>query len=565
MDNTGKRSWFRKILRALVLVFAALILAFIAYVAVVSIDHPPDDLDLSVLHRERKQYGDQLFVLGDNWLRKSESGLWECYLEGESFERGVAFGMLTRELLYYQESVFVDQIRELVPSDFYLKILKYFIAFFNRNLEQHIIREYRNEIYGTSLSCDPAFDFIGTRYQRQLNYHAAHDIGHALTDFNLTGCTSFSVWDDKSADSSLIVGRNFDFYMGDGFAENKIVCFVNPSAGYKFMMITWADMVGVVSGMNEKGLTVTINAAKSAVPSHSSTPVTLVTREILQYAASISEAFEIAKKRETFVSESIMIASSVDGHTVIIEKSPDVCVILYPEDNQIISTNHFQSEHFADDERNVANINGSDSYDRYQRVRELLEKTEAVDVQSAVNILRDQKALDDQNIGMGNQLAINQLIAHHSVVFKPDSLLVWVSTPPFQLGRFVAYDLKEIFSLDTGRIIQNLELYLPERTLPADNFLFADDYRNYLVFREMTRELNRYRKDEEPLPPSFENDYLRLNPEYYGTYANLGDYYRKLGKYDLAGEFYDRALTKAVSGLDEERRIAEKAAKMLKK
>lgn len=564
MLKTGKKSLFRKIVRFLLLAFLVLIVAFIVYAVVASVDHPPEDVDLSVLQKERRQFGDDTYIIGNSWLRKSESGLWECYLEGESFERGAVFGMLTQELLYYQESVFIDQIRELVPSDFYLKVLKHFIAFFNRNLENHIIDEYRREIYGTSLSCDPAFDFIGTGYQRQLNYHAAHDMGHTLADFNMVGCTSFSVWDGKSSDTSLIVGRNFDFYMGDKFAENKIVCFVNPANGYKFMMITWADMIGVVSGMNEKGLTVTINAAKSSVPTRSSTPVTLVAREILQYAASIEEAYEIAKKREMFVSESIMTASSDDGKTAIIEKSPEACSIMYPDTNLVICTNHFQSEYFAGDERNIENINGSDSYERYLRVEELLEQAGTINIKTAVDILRNQKGMGDKNIGMGNQLAINQLIAHHAVVFKPDSLQVWVSAPPYQLGKFVAYDLKKVFSLDTSYVIQGSEIYTPELSIPADTFLFTKAYKEYLAFREMTLELIRHIKEKNPFPPSFRDEYIQLNPEYYLTYVYLGDYYRKLGNHELAGEFYQKALTKTMPGLNDEQKINELAEKMLK-
>ena len=32
-------------------------------------------------------------------------------------------------------------------------------------------------------------------------------------------------------DSSMIIGRNFDFFVGDKFAEDKIVAFFNPSNG----------------------------------------------------------------------------------------------------------------------------------------------------------------------------------------------------------------------------------------------------------------------------------------------------------------------------------------------
>ena len=117
----------------------------------------------------------------------------------------------------HQEKVFVDQIREIVPSDSYLKFLRFLIVLFNRHLGENVLEEYRDEIYGISLSCTHEYDFIGTPYERQLNYHSAHDLGHAMQDYMLVGCSSFATWGTQSADSSLLIGRNFDFYVGDAF------------------------------------------------------------------------------------------------------------------------------------------------------------------------------------------------------------------------------------------------------------------------------------------------------------------------------------------------------------
>lgn len=562
----GKRkSIFKKILVRSFLGFLLVILAVIIYFIILAVDHPPKEDDFSGLAQKRIRYGKNTYILGKDWLRKSESGLWEAYIEGKPFERGVAFGRLTRELLYYQESTFVEQVREMVPSKVYLKVLKYFIAFFNRNLDKNIPIEFQHEIYGTSLSCDPEFDFVGSGYQRQLNYHAAHDIGHALQGLNLVACTSFSVWGGSSSDSSLLVGRNFDFYMGKKFAENKIVCFVNPSAGHKFMMITWADLIGVVSGMNDQGLTVTLNAAKSEIPRQAATPVTLLAREILQYASSIDEAYRISKKRKLFVSESIMIGSSRDGKTAIIEKSPGNCDLVYPDGKMIICTNHYQGKTFLQDRINLENIRGSDSYERYQRVRELLDMNNPLDVSRAIDILRDQHGVEGVNVGMGNQLAINQLIAHHSVVFKPDSLLVWVSAGPWQLGKFVAYDLKKIFNLNINVIKENREIYSAGRTIPADSFLSSPAMDQYQAYQDMTLKINNFKKNQVAMPDNFEIEYIRSNPALYMTYVHLADYFEHTGVFHKAYSYYQTALSRKLPGKDEEKNLKEKSADMLKK
>ena len=546
-----KMKIMRKLLKWFLISFVAIIIVFITWFLLVAIEHPPIVKDLSYLETVRQKYGENTYFVGNNWLRKSESGLWEMYIEGDPFERGVAFGKLTKELLFYQETAFVEQIQKLVPSKGYLKFLKYFIAWFDRNLDKNIPEEYKLEIYGTSFSCSPLYDFIGTGYQRQLNYHAAHDIGHALQGLNMVACTSFSCWNEKSADSTLIIGRNFDFYAGTKFAENKIICFYKPSTGYKFMMVSWADMVGVVSGMNEKGLTVTINASKSSIPVQASTPVTLLAREILQYAENIDQANAIAQKRKLFVSESILVGSVNDGKSVIIEKSPNKYDMVYPETCQIVCANHFQGKNFLNDEINIENIDGSDSQDRFNRVNELLNKDKSVDVAAAASILRDRFGAGNSELGMGNSMAVNQLIAHHSVIFKPSSQLVWVSTSPYQLGRYIAYDMNKVFSMTREQILMNHEIYTEDLTIPADTFVCSKNYANYIKYLSMTEELKAHTKSRIPLPKLFEQSYIMTNPFLYLTYSNLGDYSSNMKDYSQAYEYYQNALSKEVAGRDQ--------------
>ncbi|MEP7107250.1 MAG: C45 family peptidase [Ferruginibacter sp.] len=542
-----KKKIWKRVLYVLAGFFLLLITAII-YVVSVSNINSPELKEESSLHLQRKEVSKGFYTLENCWFRKSKSGLYELYVEGNPSERGVFNGKLTRELVVRQEDHFSEQIIKMIPSDSYRSFLKYFIGWFNRDLVKNVKEEYKQEIYGISQSASDKYQYLGSNYQRILNYHAAHDIGHALQNLALVGCTSFGTWAAGSKDSTMIIGRNFDFYVGDKFAEDKIVEFQNPSAGYKFMTITWGGFIGAVSGMNEKGLAVTINAAKTKIPSGSATPVSLVTREILQYAKNIAEAVAIAKKRKMFVSESFLVASAEDNKAVVIEKTPTDLDIYDPHKDFIVCTNHFQSKSMVNSKENIQQLNESASAYRYERLMELLKANGQNTVQKTIAILRDQKGLRNADIGMGNEKAINQLIAHHSVVFEPKKLLVWISTSPWQLGEYVAYDLKKVFALSGMK--KDQEISEASLTVAADSFLLTPAFRNFKVFRAFKQ---RIADGGEVNTDSL----LASNPEYYNTYILAGDYLFKKNDIQTALSLYRTGLTKEIATLREKEHIMD--------
>lgn len=486
-------------------------------------------------------------VCHGSFLRRNPHGLWELYTAGSPEESGAAAGALTAGLMHYQEQVFVDQIREFVPSEGYLKFLGGMIRIFNRNLGRHVPEEYRREIYARSLYCSHDFDAIGTPYERQLNYHAAHDIGHAMSQYMLVGCSSFAAWGGASDDGKPVVGRNFDFYMGDDFARNKIVTFCRPQAGYPFASIGWAGMIGVLSGMNSEGLTVTINAAKGPVPLASATPISILAREILQHAATIAEALEIARRRDTFVSESLLVASARDGRAAIIEKTPRRTVLYEGDGEYLICTNHYQSEAFADDGDNRENIAMTDSPHRFARLEELMTANAPLDVPAAAAMLRDQRGTGGKDIGVGNDCSVNQSIAHHSVIFKPATLQMWVSTSPWQGGAFVCYDL--------GAILRNpdpaAELYDAALEIPSDTAYLARDYPRVVAYRQLGARIRRAIKAGRKADGELTETFARTNPQNFHTWKLLGEYYLSQGDDGRAAQSFGRALEAGVPRRDE--------------
>lgn len=538
-------------------VMDVLLILLVWFIITVTIQTPvPNQPELMSLNRT--EVAPDFYTLKNNWIKKSETGLWEIYVEGDGFERGVIEGKLNKELAEKQEIAFVDQIKKMIPSQGMLNYLKFFIAFFNRNLDDYIPEEYKQEIYGESLSASDQFDFIAPKYYRMLNYHAAHDIGHALQDKNMTvGCTAFGAWADKTDDGALLIGRNFDFYVGDAFAEDKLINFVKPKEGYKLMMISWAGMIGTVSGMNEKGLTVTINASKSEIPTAAATPISILAREILQYAKNIDEAFAIAQKRKTFVSESILIGSLADNRTATIEKTPSK-IELYRSENSdyIICANHYQGKAFATDAVNLSNIEKSSSNYRLKHLTQLVNETPKISVKDAAAILRNQKGMDGKNIGMGNEKALNQLIAHHSVIFKPAKLQVWVSTNPFQLGQYVCYDLNKVFAEASG-LKTKKEVYEKELNVPADSFLYSKEYKKFVAYKLFKEgfQIKHKHNVKEVIDSKTITTFIQSNPEYWETYFILGNYFKDEKNISEALKYYNLALTKEITTVQDREAI----------
>lgn len=506
--------------------------------------------------KERIVLNDSTYLFGENFLRKNDVGIWEMYLKGSPEEIGYAHGILAQELMAFQEEAFVTQIKQMIPDESYLKFLKYVSNYMNRKLPEYIPMQYQKEIKAVSLFADEKFNFIGSNYDRQLNYHAAHDIGHAMQNLNLVACTAFSVWDSLSADSSLLLGRNFDFYVGDDFAKNKVLLFVQPNSGFSYVSVAWAGMIGVVSGMNEKGLSVTLNAAKSEIPFTAKTPVSIIAREIIQYASNIDEAYSIAKSRRSFVAETFFVGSAADRQSAIIEKTPDTTILVWNTKaaSQIL-TNHFQSEALWNETLNVENRENNATTQRFYRVQELLNENRISDQTDFAKILRNPFGTGNENIGIGNEHAINQYVAHHSIIIKPEQKTLWIATAPFQLGRYVPYHLSQVFS-NPRSLFEELDFQ--QQSIEQDRMQIKTMFNDFEVFKAAKFIIERAIRFNESVDNQLLEQFIESNPHFFSTWEIVGDYLITRSKKDEAKLHYQKALQLNIPNTYERKRISEK-------
>lgn len=524
-----------------------------------SIHHIPDVKQYSLEVPKVNRINDSTFSFNQNYLTKNKQQLWELYIKGNPLQLGYNNGALTQELMQKQEAVFFSKVEGFVPSKFKQKLLNSFLKWYNRKMYLNVREDYQTEIYGLSQYSSDKYNFIAPKYLRSLYLHGAHDIGHAMQDLAMVGCSSLAVWNENTVDGNLLIGRNFDFYVGDDFAKNKLVEFVDPENGIPYMSVSWPGMIGVVSGMNMEGITVTINAGKSKIPMTAKTPISLVTREILQFAKNIDEAITIAKKRKVFVSESILVGSANDKNAVIIEVSPDNFGVFKVENSgKIVCTNHFQSDAYKYDERNQKQIKESHSEYRYKKLQELLTENPKLTPEKMASILRDRSGLKDVKIGYGNEKALNQLLAHHAVIFSPEKRLVWVSSNPYQLGEFVCYDLNKIFSEDR---LKSGELATSNLNIAKDPFVDSQEFRNYEEFKKLSSQFD----GGNTLSDDFISHYQSLNPDFWLVYYQAGIYYFNQKKYSKAEVEFEKALTKEITTVPDKENVEKYLKKTLRK
>ena len=488
---------------------------------------------------------DTHFVIGNSWLRLNQYGNWECYIEGNGFKRGVILGKLQEELSQNQEAVFIAEIDKNVPSWWFRKFLLLGISWFNKDLDQYIPEEYRKEIYGISLFFSDKYDYIGPKYNRIINYHAAHDIGHAVQNMHLVGCTAFGAWSFDSAQKQMVMGRTFDFYFGDDFAKNKIVLMSKPDSGYKNVSITWAGFTGVVSGINEKGLGITLNSDKSEIPSQSGTPVSIIARDVLQYASNIEEAIAICNKYTAFVSESFTISSATDKQVIVLEKTPSQTGVFYPNSDTIIVTNHFQSPELKDLPLNIDHKKSSESVRRFNRTEQLVQESDSLHPNKVAQILRNQKGINDENIGIGNPLAINQLLAHHAVIFENVQKLIWVSTYPFQENVMQAYSLSNFDLWSANKV--TFPISIDSLLIAPDPFYTSTGFADFEKYKTLRDQIKQATSLKQELDENVISSFVETNPNYYETYRIIGNYYFNMNNLSSANTFYQKALTKEIA------------------
>ena len=379
------------------------------------------------------------------WYDRKQFGIHQLILRGSAFERGWASGRLTHRLMEREEAELFSQFRRIFPSIWMRLGLQLFLTRWFSGIDEYIWSEHLEEMHGVSLSSPAQYDIYLPAYTRQIVYHGIHEVGQMIVDKrgDAFACTVLAV----PAKKGWVIGRTFDFEGGRIFDEEKVMKWVYPREGLAYLSIIWAGMVGVVTGVNEKGVYISINAAGTADFRRQGTVTTLLVAEALQRFSTAREAAEFLQASTAFVSDIFVLADRTSAFRV--EKSPRAAVI-FPFENATVVANHFKAPRWENDKINRFRKLELTSAFREKRGEQLLQ-TMRPNANGVLKGLRDKTDVDGTPLELGNRRSIDSLIATHGVIYNSSQSKIYISQGPSLSGGWQGFDLNRSFA--TGTIV----------------------------------------------------------------------------------------------------------------
>jgi hypothetical protein len=240
------------------------------------------------------------------------------------------------------------------------------------------------------------------------------------------------------------LARAFDFEVDPIFDSQKAVFLVREAGKIPFASVAWPGLVGVVSGINAAGLALVVHGGRAGPVKTVGEPVVHALRRVLSTARTTQQAISALARGEPMVSH-IVVVLDARGSGVAVERVPDSADYVRRLETRAAVTNHLLGPH-ADDPNNQRVERDTSTLHRFQRGEQLLEHLPAPpDAKAAVALLRDRRKIGGGHLKLGDRRAIDALIATHGVVFNTRERELWVSEAPHLLGRFVRFDLRELF------------------------------------------------------------------------------------------------------------------------
>lgn len=162
------------------------------------------------------------------------------------------------------------------------------------------------------------------------------------------GCSTIIAEKERSATGSPIFGRNFDWFPTKGIAEHTLVVVYKGEGKRAFAAVTISPIEGVISGINDAGLCITMNeisikkSKDKATFNWDGVPLMLAFRRVLEECGTVAEAEKLLRGMKRTTTCCMTICDKSGG--AVFEITPTNLEVRSDENGCVCCTNHFRSD-----------------------------------------------------------------------------------------------------------------------------------------------------------------------------------------------------------------------------
>lgn len=166
-------------------------------------------------------------------------------------------------------------------------------------------------------------------------------LGQCFLDLDgMVTCSTITLPADASPDGVARFGRNLDFPSLDIADKYTVLFIVRPQGRYAFAAVSWPGLLGVLSGMNEHGLTLCNMEVTRPRRMPAAMPYTLLYRTILEQCRTVDEAIALLEKTPRQTANNLMLMDA-HGNRAVVEIQPGkIAVRRGPDHKALMCTNH---------------------------------------------------------------------------------------------------------------------------------------------------------------------------------------------------------------------------------
>ncbi len=432
-----------------------------------------------------KKYNQKSLLKGSKRVEKN--GITILYLSGNPYQIGFQHGFLLKKELRLMEKLIDNEVKEAISQigidlpHFILPVVNFSAkVFINRTLLKEVPREYLDELKGIS-------DAAGISLSKLYILNMGYDLEE---NFMNLSCSSFSILFPSS--QTILHGRNLDWENPKIVSKTNTIFYLNPEKGYNLISIAPAGFVGVLTGMNDKKISGTINASLAKDTTFKGIPTFFLLRKVIQYSDSLERAIESIKNSKRTVGNNFLISDGSQNLSVLLEATANKLSIRFPQNNFLWATNHFEARGTNILQKDISAEWDNNTRGRFNRLSEIFSnlKSKKVDEYDGLSILRDRINWETNEKDSFCPQSLCSEKTSQSVLFLPAKLEFWVSNLKSSnacSGQYLKFSveskkikLKKVESMDEYTKTENFGAF--KKYIEALNHLKNSDFKSAKMY-----------------------------------------------------------------------------------